>query len=312
MCSRLATFGVLAVLSSGLPSCGAPNSAAPRYDPAQAVSGQFEGKNAYDWAMKIVAFGPRASGSAALEKTRAIFEVELAAMGWETQRQSFEEATPRGKIAFVNLRARFPGGDTWQRAVPLVVGSHYDTKFFPNLIFVGANDGASGNAVMLELARISATRPGLARNLELVFFDGEEATVNFTPTDGLHGSRHYQKFLRSLPARSRPRMALIFDMVGDSNLRIGIPPNSSRRLLALALQAASEAGTRAHFGIHPAEILDDHVPLAGAGLEVTNFIDLDYPSWHTSADTLDKISPESLAIAGRTATHLIEKYLLGQ
>jgi glutaminyl-peptide cyclotransferase len=312
MWSRLGTLAALATLATSVPSCGAPKSAPVRYDPAQAVNGQFSGENSYEWAKKLVAFGPRPSGSAALEKTRTFLETELRAIGWETRRQKFEDATPRGKLTFVNLRARFPGGDAWQRTVPLVVGSHYDTKFFANLIFVGANDGASGNAVMLELARITASHAELAKNIELVFFDGEEATINFTSTDGLHGSRHYQKFLRGLPAPARPRMGFIFDMVGDSDLCIRIPPNSSQRLLGLALHAASDAGTRAHFGINPAEILDDHVPLAGAGLEVTNFIDLDYNAWHTSADTLDKISPASLAIAGRTGTLLIEKYLLAE
>ena len=106
-------------------------------------------------------------------------------------------------------------------------------------------------------------------------------------------------------------MAIILDMVGDRELNIEIPANTSRRILGLTFKAATEAGTRNFFGINPSEMLDDHVPLAGAGLEVTNFIDFDFPVWHTSADTLEKIAPESLEITGRTAALLIEKFLLG-
>ncbi|MGI8605268.1 MAG: M28 family peptidase [Verrucomicrobiales bacterium] len=293
-------------------TCGSPRSTSVGYDPAQAVHGNFSGQKAHEWAAKIVGFGPRPSGSAALEKTRGFFEDELKALGWETRRQAFEDATPRGRIKFVNVRARFPGGDTWSRGVPLVAASHYDTKHFSNVIFAGANDGASGNALMLELARITAARPALARRMELVFFDGEEAVINYTLTDGLHGSRHYQQFLRTLSSDVRPKFGVVFDMVGDRNLRIQPPSNSSQRLLGLVLQAASEADTRSHFGASPSEILDDHVPLAAAGLEVTNFIDFDFPAWHTSGDTLEKISPASLEVAGKTAALFIEKYLLGE
>ena len=163
---------------------------------------------------------------------------------------------------------------------------------------------------MLELARVTSQRPELAQQIELAFFDGEEALVNYSPVDGLHGSRHYQKFLRTLATSARPKMAVILDMVGDRELNIEIPANTSRRSRT-DFKAATEAGTRNFFGINPSEMLDDHVPLAGAGLEVTNFIDFDFPAWHTSADTLERIAPESLEITGRTAALLIEKFLLG-
>jgi hypothetical protein len=298
-------------MGAGLLSCGEPRATPLRYDPARAVHNDFSGARAFEWAEKIVAMGPRPSGSAALESTRRFFESELAALGWETRRQEFEDRTPRGKGVFVNLRARFPGGDTWARPLSLVVASHYDTKAFGDIAFVGANDGASGNAVMLELARITARRPDVAQQIELVFFDGEEALVSYSQIDGLHGSRHYQKFIRSLATSSRPKMAIVLDMVGDRHLNIEIPSNTSRRMFGLTLKAAAEAGTRDFFGHNPNEILDDHVPLAAAGLEVTNFIDFDFPAWHTAADTMDKLAPESLEITGRTTALLIEKFLLG-
>ena len=283
----------------------------PAFDPANSMSAQFSGEKALALADRITGFGPRPSGAAALERCRQFFEAELKALGWVTARQAFEDTTPRGRINFVNLRARFPGsGDPWARAVPLIIASHYDTKFFGTGAFVGANDGSSGNAVMLEMARLLAQQPPRAQRIELVFFDGEEASVAYTPLDGLHGSRFYSKQLRSQPREQRPSMAVVLDMVGDRDLHIGIPPNSSDRLRRLALAAADDAGTRAHFGTYAGEILDDHVPLAMAGLEVTNFIDLDFPPWHTPGDTMDKISAGSLAISGKTALLLVEKFLL--
>src|SRR5690606_11465572 len=151
------------------------------------------------------AFGPRPSGSEALEKTRQYLEEELRKLGWTTTRQTFEDTTPRGKLTFVNLRARWVGeGDPWKRRTPVVVGSHYDTKFFKDIHFVGANDGASGNGLALELARVLAQQPSRALRVEIVLFDGEEASVDYTPLDGLHGSRHYAKTWRERPAAERP------------------------------------------------------------------------------------------------------------
>ncbi len=310
---RVAAAVLAALLATG---CGGkkapPPSPAPplaAYDAGKALHPQFSGAKAMEWAEKIVAFGPRPSGSDALEKTRAYFEGELRKLGWETQRQTFQDTTPRGTLTFVNVRARFPGGDTWERTTPVVVASHYDTKFYKDITFVGANDGASGNAVMLEMARVLAAEPELARRMEFVFFDGEEATVDFTPLDGLHGSRHYAQWIRSLERARRPQRGLVLDMVGDKDLFVGMPPNSSSALRNLALQAAREAGAAAHFGTYQSEILDDHVPLMHAGLDMANFIDLQFPAWHTAGDTLDKISAESMGTVGKVAVLFLEKYV---
>lgn len=310
MCSERARRALLTGLATLLlAGCGGP--AAPaEFSAETALHPHFSGEQALRWAARLVELGPRPSGSQALEETRRLLEAELRELGWETQRQTFSDRTPRGPQTFVNLRARFSGEDTWERPVRAVVGSHYDTKFFAASEFVGANDGASGNALMLELARIFARQPELARRMELVFFDGEEAWRSYAPDDGLHGSRFYAGWLRKLPAASRPRVGIIFDMVGDPDLRIGFPTNSSPRLQALAMQAAESLGTAEHFGRHPGEILDDHVPLAQAGLEVLNFIDLDFPAWHTPRDTMEQVSAESLEVVGRAGILLLEKNLL--
>lgn len=320
-------FWATLALATSLASCHKPagtgpapaTAAAPAldalaaYDPATSLHRQISGEKTLAWARAVTALGARPSGSEALERTRQYLEKELKNIGWIVQRQTFEDTTPRGRIAFVNLRARFAGGpgDPWQRPAPLLIASHYDTKFYTEFVFVGANDGASGNAVQLELARVMATSPSVAQRVELVFFDGEEASVQYTPLDGLHGSRHYARCWREWPRDRRPRRGLLLDMVGERDLKIEMPANqSSDGLRRLALRAAAEAGHAGHFGLSTQEILDDHVPLGMAGMEMVNFIDLNYRVWHTAEDAADQLSAESLAVTGQVALLLAEKYLV--
>ncbi len=285
----------------------------PAYTEAGSLHQQVSGETILAWAEAVTAMGARPAGSEALERTRQYLEKELQNLGWVTQRQAFEDTTPRGRIPFVNLRARFAAGpgDPWLRPVPVLIASHYDTKFYTDFVFVGANDGASGNAVQLEIARVMASSPAVAQRIELVFFDGEEASVSYTPLDGLHGSRHYARAWREWPRDRRPRRGLLLDMVGEKDLKIEMPANqSSDALRQLALRAAADAGHRRSFGLSNQEILDDHVPLGMAGLEMVNFIDLNYRVWHTADDTADQLSAESLAISARVALLFTEKYLL--
>ncbi len=281
------------------------------YDPARAIHGQFSGERAMGHVEAIVALGPKPPGSEAIEETRVYLGEVLAAAGWEVERQTFDDKTPQGTITFANLRARFPGGDTWKRPLDGLLCSHFDTKFYSAFEFVGANDGGSSTGLLLEMARVLAARPELAQKLELVFFDGEEAYIQFTATDGLYGSRFYAKELRAWPTERLPGWAIVFDMVGDRDLNIRIPSNSDSRLAGFALQAADDLGVRSKFGLKGSAIIDDHVPLANAGIPAIDIIDLDYRPWHTPGDTLDKLSAESLETVGQTGLLMVEKYLLG-
>ncbi len=305
----LAVAWILAAL--GLTGCGSADRF--QFNPEKAVHGQFSGEKALGWAQKIVAIGPRPSGSAGIEKTRQFLEGELATLGWTTQRQEFEDATPRGKMKFVNIRARLKaGGKVWEQPAPVLVTSHYDTKAFASFAFVGANDGASGNALMLEMARVCAAQPALAKQLELVFFDGEEAFVQYSLTDGFHGSRYYAQWVKSQPTDRQPKAVLVFDMIGDKDLKVGIPPNSSEKLAGWTLSAAKDLGLSQYFGTYDkGEILDDHTAFHTAGFAATDIIDLDFKPWHTEGDTMDTISAESLQTVGRVGLLTIEKYILG-
>src|SRR5256885_1478748 len=147
----------------------------------------FSGEKALAHVQAMVDFGPRPPGTEAIEKTRAYLTKQLEAAGWKVERQSFSDDTPRGKVQFVNFIATFGSPP----APSFLLCSHYDTKIFDNARFVGANDGGSSTGVLLEVARVLAGRRELASEIELVFFDGEEAYEAFTETDGLYGRRYF-------------------------------------------------------------------------------------------------------------------------
>jgi hypothetical protein len=326
---------LLFLLHSG---CSEP---APAFNEADPLDAKVSGEKALAQVTALVGFGPRPTGSAALENSRNHLEKELAARGWVVKRQVFKDKTPRGEMEFTNLLARFgTGGNVdWERPVEGLLGSHYDTKLYENFAFVGANDGGSSTGLLVELARVLAERPAVASRIELVFFDGEEAFgTNITPKDGLYGSRHYAAQWLLKPEPDRPHWGILLDMVGDAELNIRAAvqiPRQSIRDLAEArekggyvvdiakveeslrffsrdlLDAAADLDLRNHVGISADYIVDDHIPLnVVAGIPTIDLIDFDYPSWHTPADTLDKLSAESLAITGRVTLRFVEKYLL--
>src|SRR5438128_8004605 len=135
---------------------------------------EFSVEKALAHVQRLVDFGPRPSGSKALENSRQYIEKELNASGWEVRRQEFSTDTPRGKMQFVNLIVQFSGHG--KRTAPsFLLCSHYDTKTFDTIRFIGANDGGSSTGLLLELAGVLTHHPGLASKIELVFFDGEEA-----------------------------------------------------------------------------------------------------------------------------------------
>ncbi len=307
------------------------------FDSSNALEGKVSGERALGHVEALVAFGPRPAGSEALEKSRQYLEKELAAKGWVTRRQTFTTKTPKGEVEFTNLRARF-GEKAWSSRVTGLLCSHYDTKAYDGFAFVGANDAGSSTGLLVELAGVLAARPEVAGRMELVFFDGEEAFgTNITPSDGLFGSKHYAAQILLEKEKDRPRWGVLLDMVGDAelNIRAGVKiPRASVRDLAAAsgsgylvdiefveealerlsrklISAAEDLDLRSFIGISPDYIVDDHIPLnVVAGIPTIDLIDFDYPHWHTPADTVDKLSAESLETSGRVTMMLVEKYLL--
>src|SRR6185295_14735503 len=146
----------------------------------------FDGGRAYEHVRQMVSLGPRPAGSPAIEQTRAYIKKELAAIGLKAEEQAFEPSTPIGPIKMVNLRATIPGPGPGR----LVIAGHYDTKLFHDFAFLGANDGGSSGAFLIELARVLKARSN-GITIELLWLDGEEATGEWAGTDHTYGSRYY-------------------------------------------------------------------------------------------------------------------------
>lgn len=269
---------------------------------------QVSGEKALEHVRQLVELGPRPPGSDAIEKSRAYIEKQLEALGWQVTRQAFADDTPQGKIEFVNLLAQFRGKAAVPETAPkFLLCSHYDTKLFGAIRFVGANDSGSSTGLLLELARVLAQDESLAVKTELVFFDGEEAYENFSETDGLYGSRHFAEQLKKNKLAKRYRGGVVFDMVGERSLKITLPPDSPPQIAQGILASAEALKLRDYFTYFDRPILDDHSPLNAIGIPTIDLIDFDFAWWHTAEDTLDKLSAESLRVVGSVATYYLSE-----
>jgi glutaminyl-peptide cyclotransferase len=299
---RAILFVALALLTA----CHRAQTETPRANQKK-IWEDFSGENALAHVQAMVDFGPRPPGTEAIEKTRAYLIRQLELSGWKVARQTFTSDTPRGKIEFTNLIATFGGKDS---TPSFLICSHYDTKIFDTARFVGANDGGSSTGVLVELARVLAQRPDLARKAELVFFDGEEAYQAFSETDGLYGSRYYATQLAVQNRTKQYRGGLLLDMVGDQSLTITLPPDSPAEMARAIFAAAEVLNLRRYFTYSVNDIMDDHTPLNKAGVPTIDLIDFDYAAWHTPDDTIDKISSESLRNVGAVASYYLSETAL--
>ena len=271
---------------------------------------ELSGKRALAHVQQLVDLGPRPPGSEALEKSRGYIEKQLSIFGWKVSRQVFTDETPRGKIQFVNLIATFGARGEKTSPPSFLLCSHYDTKLFDTVRFVGANDGGSSTGLLLELARVLGQHPELARQIDIVFFDGEEAFENFSETDGLYGSRYFAKQLEGSKAAKQFRGGILFDMVGDRSLNVTLPPNSPAQMASKLFAAAEALKVRDHFTYFDRDIRDDHTPLNAIGIPTIDIIDFDFPWWHTSDDTIDKLGAESLQTVGSVAAYYLSEFAL--
>ena len=272
---------------------------------------EFSGSRAYAEVEKQVGFGPRPAGSQALSEARAHITAALQGNGWSVEPQAFVAQTPHGALQMLNLVARFGAPtDTQATTQRVIVGSHYDSKSFSTISFVGANDGASSTGALIELSRVLALDPALAAQIELVLFDGEEALQQFTETDGLYGSRHYATQLRESGRAAQFKFAIVWDMIGDRNLTVTLPLDSPKTLTQGLLSSAEALQSRGAFRIFDRPMLDDHVPLnLIARIPAIDIIDFEYDPWHTADDTLAQISPDSLQTVGSVTLHFLKKSL---
>ena len=229
--------------------------------------------------------------------------------GVDAALDTFSAITPDGEKNFTNVMVEFPG--TCPSAPWVVVMSHFDTA--PNVGegFQGANDGASTSGLLIALAAAIRRAGPVTNNIALVWTDAEECHHEYGPNDGFQGSKHLVDVFRE---RRRPvKAAICLDMLGDRDLNIVIPGNGERALRQLAKIAADRAGVSAKVALRDDLVVkDDHQAFLDAGCAAIDLIDFDFGSapgrndyWHTPADTMDKVSAESLLTAGRLVAELI-------
>jgi glutaminyl-peptide cyclotransferase len=278
--------------------CALPLLAAPRRVAVARPDGAFSGARAFEDLKRLVAFGPRPAGSKPLSDSRRWIVTQLEQMGYKVEEDIFQGATPFGNISMINLRVIIPGASP---KVVMVAG-HYDTARFEDFNFVGANDGASSAAFLLEMARVLAHRKNQFTTW-LVFFDGEEAEVKWSGTDSLYGSRHMVGKLGASGELGRIQAMILVDMIGDAKLDIYRDANSTPWLTDEVFKTAKNLGYSKYFLNEKRAYEDDHTPFVNAGVAAVDIIDLDYgPNgsyWHTAKDTVDKCSPQSLTIVGQ-------------
>ena len=254
----------------------------------------FDSSRAYEHLRQIVNIGPRPAGSPAIERTREYIIEQLKAVGVPVTRQAFVAKTPVGDIPMVNLIATIPGA----RKERVAITGHYDTKLFREMRFVGANDGGSSAAFLVELARVLKARSN-AFTIELIFFDGEEATLrDWGGTDHTYGSQYYVDTARKAGMLSSLKAMVLVDMIADRSPRFMRESHSTPWLTDIVWSTAQKLGHGAIFVNASTPIEDDHVPFLAAGVPATDIIDLDYPAWHTPADTLDQTSARTLQVVG--------------
>lgn len=253
----------------------------------------FDSNKAWEHLRQQVAIGPRPSGSPANVKNRDYIKAQMTALGIKTVEQPFEGATPLGPVKMVNLIATIPG----KSADRIVLASHFDTKLFRDIRFVGASDGASSTAALIELARVLKARKDLPFTYELLFLDGEEAVVEWQGTDNTYGSRYYVQAAQKSGSLKSIRALILLDMIGDRSLTIRREMNSTRWLTDIVWATAKKLGHK-QFMDEETTVEDDHIPFLKAGVPSLDIIDLDYPQWHTAQDTIDAVAARSLQIVG--------------
>ena len=264
-------------------------------DPAPKPS--INSSRAMQYVRDVVAFGPRPIGSPNHKKLETYITSHLK--GVPVEDDAFIAETPEGKFPVRNIIAKFPG----TRLGIIVIAGHYDTNYpLRNTGYVGANDGGSSTAILLELANQLRGKKRDGYSVWLLWTDGEEAVKQWSATDSLYGTRHLAEKWQKDGTLKKIKAFLLTDMIGDADLNIEQDMNSTPWLENVVLQAATRLGYQSHFFGRSIPVEDDHLPFVHMGVPSADLIDLDYGYnnvfHHTPQDTLDKLSPQSLEIVG--------------
>jgi Zn-dependent M28 family amino/carboxypeptidase len=279
----------------------APPEAAP---PDTAPLPQIDAKRAFQYTREVTAFGPRYMGSENHKRLERYILDHLK--GDQVEDDAFTADTVEGKFPVRNIIVKYPG----TKDGIIVILGHYDTNFpLRNTGFVGANDGGSSTAILLEYANQLRGKKRDGYSVWLVWTDGEEAVRQWSATDSLYGTRHLAEKWDNDGTLKKIKALMVMDMIGDADLDIQRDTNSTAWLLDLIYAAAQRAGYQSHFYAFQGAMEDDHLPFVKRGVPCADVIDIDYGYngvlHHTPQDTMDKLSPKSLEIVGNTTLETI-------
>ncbi len=262
---------------------------------------------AYSLVERCAEIIPRHSGTEGARRCVDFIFSEIRKLPLPVTLDKWTEMTPEGKIEFCNIITEIPGNSSDF----ILIGSHYDAKKLMTVPdFSGANDSASSTGLLLAMLRVLKKHDKKTPlSLKFVFFDGEECFIEYNDTDGLYGSRHLcDKWLKD-GTLGKCKAVIILDMVGDKELNVTIPSGADKRLREKLLKITEKHGTRKFFEDYGNDIIDDHTPFQKQGIPTLDIIDFQFGDgnryWHTKADTMDKISAESLKITGNAALELL-------
>jgi glutaminyl-peptide cyclotransferase len=264
--------------------------------PPAANTGGFDGQRAFQHVADLVAIGPHSAGTDGERRAQQYIVSQLQGFGCTVDQQDFHASTPVGDVAMKNIVAKIPG------ASPdiLLFTTHFDSKRLPN--FVGADDGGSSTGVMLELARSWCVRKN-ALTVWIAFFDGEEAfNPDWVDPDNTYGSRELAARMALSGELAHVKAFVLADLVGNHKLKLRKESQSTPWLTDLIWNTAGRLGYQQIFVSNSTPIEDDHLPFLRRGVAAADVIDLQDPQddnyWHKTSDTLDKVSPRSLAVVG--------------
>jgi len=265
--------------------------------PPPETTGGFDGNRAYAQVAKQVSFGPRPPGTPAIQKLQDYMIGELKSYGCAVDTDSFSADTPDGRVPMKNIVAKIPG----QKPGIILLGTHYDTKKLPN--FVGADDAGSSTGVMLEMARLLCKQPPGKYAVWIAFFDAEEAfNLEWKDPDNCYGSRQLAAQMAASGDLPKVKAFILADLVGNRTPKFRRDEASTKWLVDLVWNTAAKFGYGSIF-VHETYSVggDDHFSFTRRNVPSVDIIDLaptEVPYWHTPEDTMDKISPKTLAIVG--------------
>jgi glutaminyl-peptide cyclotransferase len=280
-----------------IPAVADSRSSALMIPPDSGPTPSIDADRAMQYTKDIVKFGPRPIGSANHRKVEEYIAARLK--GDQVEDDSFIADTPAGKFPVHNIIAKYPG----TKDGIIVIASHYDTNYpLRDTSYVGANDGASSSALLLELANQLRGKTRDGYSVWLVWDDAEEAIKDWSDADSLYGIRHVAEKWEADGTLKKVKAFLLADMIGDADLNIDRDQNSTPWLEDVVGEAAKRLGYQSHFFARNNQVSDDHLPFVKRGVPSADLIDFSYGYnnvfWHTPQDTVDKLSPQSLQIVG--------------